>query len=791
MLASGQAGIQISSVPTQAGRLGEVGVGRLGSFGGSTSPCEEGGVAGHSLNVEGGLLRRLGHPKVTVPEGCGAEHPLFPIFSGSLSSEKPDLGFVDENSVLNGSNPTNSIGKVGVLTGETPGMGAAMLDLAGRSGRERWRESLHESGDVTIQNGDGQPRDDESVDSGIGLSLVSCVSHGLDNCIYCEDIDVDSVLDSMDGYVQLWSSNGEKGKSPFYRSPESVCLPVVTPFVVRGDTKLYRPCGVLCTGSHRLEGIQVQLNPCVFFDECFNHESGVDQEADFIFKGVSEGFRIVDPDFDESYCRSNYQSITKGKAKVKMDELVRKELLCGKVCKVHKKPSCVHSLGAIHKPDGAIRPITDCSRGKSGPGNESINDHMSSTCSKFQYVKVDDIVEAITPGCYFSVVDVSAAYRAVPIHPGDRTKQGFMWNLDGEDEYYLDCSLSFGLKCAPFIFTKLTEFVIRCLKRRNIHRVYGYLDDFLVMGESRQECRESQAILIEILRSLGFHIAWKKVISASQVVRYLGIEFDSIAMELRLPSDKVQKTLDLVCEFKEKACCRKQELQVLAGYLAHASQVVRGGRTFSRRIINLIRFLPDGEKLVHIPQWMKEDLVWWKNFIEIFNGKAKVIQCSLAPSVKIETDSSMSGFGARWDGDWLAGVWSEDKEGESATYLDHHWAKEPTEYDPVDDINLLELWPVLAAVERWGDYWRNSKITVLTDNTQVKWMIATGRSKSIKAMWWLRELFWRCCVYNIQLVSKWISTKENTVADYLSRLSDPKSRGSLPPSFNEWLCCCR
>ena len=33
------------------------------------------------------------------------------------------------------------------------------------------------------------------------------------------------------------------------------------------------------------------------------------------------------------------------------------------------KTVCIHALGAVSKPDGSIRPITDCSR----PVNNSVN----------------------------------------------------------------------------------------------------------------------------------------------------------------------------------------------------------------------------------------------------------------------------------------------------------------------------------------------------------------------------------------------------------------------------------
>ena len=94
-----------------------------------------------------------------------------------------------------------------------------------------------------------------------------------------------------------------------------------------------------------------------------------------------------------------------------------------------------------------------------------------------------------------------------------------------------------------------------------------------------------------------------------------------------------------------------------AGYLAEASQVVRGGRTFSRRIINLIKYIPEDGKAVHIPEWLQGDLTWWKNFLHIFNGKARWIKVTGEGIPQVETDSSKSGFGAHWLGDWVAGVW--------------------------------------------------------------------------------------------------------------------------------------
>ena len=733
-----------------------------------------------SICVEGSPITGLGCPTYSSAVVVPAVMADFSIFSGSPSNKASDSeAVVGVLSVKTEDNERIRVVSEGVVDKSSILVGAAILNPV-------WDESSAEISDVTYKDGGFGVDVRRGGDKPKFVVQNVCNIHGVGGCYSCggavldPDVELSEVV--ADGVVV--GSNG--GIAPNYRS---VRVPNIVNKMQWKGQDYARPCGLQCGNCHELGGLNTQLNPCVFFDECFNHPGGVDDKAVYLFTGVRDGFKIVDEGYSESYERSNYSSIIKPEAKRKMDKLVRKEMEEGVVYRVKDKPQCVHSLGAIYKQDGSIRPITDCSRGKRGLGEDSINDHMKDTCEKFAYVKVDKIVDEMREKSWFSVVDIQSAYRAVSVDPQDRGKQGFVWELDGEKSYWVDSALAFGLKCAPFIFQQITEFVIRCLSRRGIGGVYGYLDDYLVVADSQEECRSKQAVLLDLLRRLGFHIAWKKVVAPNQVVRYLGLEFDSIKMEIRLPSDKVKKTMEMVKDFRGKKCCSRKELQSLAGYLAHASQVVRGGRTFSRRIINLIKYIPEDGKVVHIPEWLEGDLTWWKNFIEIFNGKARWIQVYSKEIPQVETDSSKSGFGARWGEDWVAGVFDEKRDEESKVFLEHHYAKTPGEVDEKYDINLLELWPVLATLDRWGETWRNHKVVIWTDNTQVQSMIATGRSKSIRAMWWLRELFWRVCLYNVHLVSKRISTKENTVADYISRLFDKKNKGTLPPTFSSPLCC--
>ena len=43
------------------------------------------------------------------------------------------------------------------------------------------------------------------------------------------------------------------------------------------------------------------------------------------------------------------------------------------------------------------------------------------------------------------------------------------------------------------------------------------------------------------IRKLGFSINWKKVVDPSQVLVFLGIEIDTVKLELRLPKDKLMQ----------------------------------------------------------------------------------------------------------------------------------------------------------------------------------------------------------------------------------------------------------
>ena len=557
----------------------------------------------------------------------------------------------------------------------------SILDFAG-SGEV---ESFLASGDVTIQHGGLVPELEVLQDEKTVISYFF-----EDEPVFCYTA---PIRDCSEVFHSRSFSN------------------VVKVFDVNSASLVHRPCGSLCIGSHELSGYSLQLNPCAFFDACYNSDT-VDPNATYVVQGVSSGFQIVDSSYVGGYHSVNYQSILHGSPKIEMDQTIRRKLDLGKVSVATERPACIHSLGAVKKSDGSLRPITDCKR----PIGVSINNYMDTTCTKFSYVSIDDVSKSIKPGCYFYVLDIKSAYRSVNVSPYDRRFQGFEWNLNGSEEVFLDHCLVFGLKCAPYIFTQLTEFIVRSMVRKGFLDVYGYLDDFLVVAETEIDCKRKMSALIDLLQGLGFVVAWRKVVPPSQVVTYLGIELDSVQMELRLPQKKLIRLRNLVDEFRGRKHCSLKELQVLAGHLSHASTVVKGGRTFSRRIINLAKFLREKTELISLPDWFFADLDWWIAFCACFNGSAKIIGDDRSSEIVLQTDSSLSGFGARCGPLWFLGVWHLPQPPDD--FPMDHWEVSPMDYCKEMHINQLELWPILVAARKWGPSWRDCKIRVFTDNTQ-------------------------------------------------------------------------
>ena len=506
---------------------------------------------------------------------------------------------------------------------------------------------------------------------------------------------------------------------------------------------------------------------------------------DYLFNGIANGFDIVDEGVDiPTYKCVNYNSVFSLTAFEFVSNQILKELADGKYIRANFVPHCVHALGVVGKSDGSYRIITDCKR----PIGDSINNYMDTTFHNFSYSTVDQAASLIKQGMFMATVDISSAYRSIPVHPDQWTFQGVSWPLhDNTQGYYLDTHLCYGLRCAPYIFTKISDFIANTMVRLGFGPVINYLDDFLVYGETFESCQAAQTALIVLLGQLGFRVSWKKCSSPSTNVRYLGIIFDSVDFSLKLPEDKLGKLYSELMFFKDRTRATKKQIQRLCGILSHCSKVVRGGRTFSHRVIELLRGLPYGNPRIRLSNEFRLDIQWWISFARTFNGKEHLIHPNFGDGPILHTDSSLLGYGLVYENDWQAGCFNALNNPSFIECLDQsheHWVN----MDPPvgESINYLELIPVYQALIRYALIWQNQHVLLFSDNTQVVAMINKGISDSKASMALLRDMFWICASNNIYLTARHIPGELNVLPDMLSRLSDNKFSSSFAMSS---LCC--
>ena len=181
------------------------------------------------------------------------------------------------------------------------------------------------------------------------------------------------------------------------------------------------------------------------------------------------------------------------------------------------------------------------------------------------------------------------------------------------------------------------------------------------------------------------------------------------------------------------------------------------------------------------------DLLWWKRLCRFFNGSMRIIEdCYPYPMV---SDSSLKGFGVYRNDDWAAGVWNDDVYLPITSQCNHVVSKPLCESFECDNINVLELWPIVVGLKRWALHLRNKSLFVFTDNT-VMFMLLNGDSVNATCCRWIREIFWLTAIYNINIIPKYINTNSNLVADTLSRLLYPNTAAHV----KELLCgsnlCC-
>ena len=236
---------------------------------------------------------------------------------------------------------------------------------------------------------------------------------------------------------------------------------------------------------------------------------------------------------------------------------------------------------------------------------------------------------------------MKSAYCFVPVHPDDRLL------LTVKGKTFVDAMLPFGLQSAPKIFTAVADAVEWCVRQQGVCGIDHYLDDFIIITPPDSDmCGAALQILEDDCSALGVTLAPEKKEGPSTRVRFLGIDIDTVAGHLYLPADKLTNLRQMVDHWSHRRSCQRRELESLVGTLQHAAKVIRPGRTFMRRMIDLLKGRRSPHHYIRLNKEFRADLAWWKRFAQTWNGLAFFPP---PPTQPIEFSSDASGkWGCMW-----------------------------------------------------------------------------------------------------------------------------------------------
>ena len=383
--------------------------------------------------------------------------------------------------------------------------------------------------------------------------------------------------------------------------------------------------------------------------------------------------------------------------------------------------------------------------------DRSVNFNIPTEFGAVTYETLEDAVEYINndgPDAWLAKSDIADAFYLIPIRPECYRYMGFQW----EGNYYYYKVLPMGCKSSCAIFSEFSDSIKWLLQERVPHaKIVKVLDDFLFVGNTKSACNLLLNTFKSICAEMGVPVAQHKTVDACQDLIFLGIRLDTRNMVATLPTDKILRYGEKLEATLEKRKITLTELKSLLGTLQYATSVVRGGKAFLRRMYDLTRNVKHGHYKITLTKEVKEDLVTWQKFLQLYNGVTMIRESIAIDSnvINLFSDSSLEGYGGTYGRNFICGKFPNTWKSYSIT--------------------VLETYPILALIVTFKNKLKNSRVIFNCDNLGVVSIINSQSSKNPLIMVMIRKLVLCLLLNNIKFTARHIPGKTNIICDLLSR----------------------
>ena len=250
--------------------------------------------------------------------------------------------------------------------------------------------------------------------------------------------------------------------------------------------------------------------------------------------------------------------------------------------------------------------------------------------------------------------DIDSAYMRIPVRAEDLWQLAQVWR----GEVYWNTSAPFGLRPSGHWLYRFTRAFDRRVLSLCGHAPQTYVDDSIIAA-LEGDMPLCKATMDSVPASVGFPTAAAKSPPPSTQRTFCGWTFDSAAMTVSLPSDKLARLRAAVARHANCRRIPRSELVSLVGSLQSASRGIRCSRAYTTSL-HAAAASSSGHWAV-LPPDSRADLRYWSDLLRDFNGVT--IISPQEPSATIFTDASSS-----WGWGWVChdlgiygyGPWSDD-----------------------------------------------------------------------------------------------------------------------------------
>ena len=206
----------------------------------------------------------------------------------------------------------------------------------------------------------------------------------------------------------------------------------------------------------------------------------------------------------------------------------------GAIEQAPQTPGFYSRLFVVQKDSGSWRPIIALS---------TLNTFIVS--QRFHMETPQSVLRSIRQGDWMISLDLQDAYLQVPIHPESRLVSSLHY---GRSPVPVQGTMLQADNC-PQVFTRLMAPISAILHRYGI-RILRYLDDWLILAESRTTCIQARDRLLHLCEKLGLQVNHRKSsLVPSQDMTYLGMQILSVRFIAKPTETRVVNLLSIIEEF--------------------------------------------------------------------------------------------------------------------------------------------------------------------------------------------------------------------------------------------------